>query len=106
MQATMAIFLGFPGGDEADVELPDDGIEPDGSQRGHVEATPHLATTAEDGTLVTHLAGIAVEGCHADQGADLAAREVCPGSGTSAISVATVAGPMPRTFASRWARSA
>lgn len=76
MQATMAIFLGFPGGDEADVELPDDGIEPDGSQRSHVEATPHLATTAEDGTLVTHLAGIAVEWCHADQGSDLAARGV------------------------------
>ena len=68
-------LFGFSGSDEAVVELFDDGIETDGCQGGHIEAPSHLPTTTEDGALAAHLSGIAVEGRHADQGADFAAGE-------------------------------
>jgi len=42
-------LLGFAGGDEAVVELLDDGIESDGRERCHVESASHPPASAEDG---------------------------------------------------------
>ena len=66
-------LFGLAGGNEAIVELLDDDVEADGSQGGHVKATPYLSAPAEDGPFAAHLAGIAIEGRNADQGADFAA---------------------------------
>jgi len=69
-------LLGFACSDEAVVELLDDGIESDGRERCHVESAAHLPASSENGALATHLAGIVIEGCQADEGADFPARQL------------------------------
>ncbi len=66
----------FAGSDQAVVELLDDGISSDGRERCHVESATHLPASAEDGALTTRLAGIAIEGRHADERAHLPARQL------------------------------
>ena len=46
-------LFGFACGDEAVVELLDDGVESDGRERCHVESAAHLPASAEDGVVTS-----------------------------------------------------
>ena len=64
----------FACSNQAIVEDLDHWVVTRGDQRGHVEHMSHAAST-KDGTPTSHDAGIAIEWRHADERADLAARQ-------------------------------
>jgi hypothetical protein len=62
-------LLGFAGGEEAFIELPNDGVVSGGDQSSHVEGGPHRSPASPYLPLAAALAGVAVEGGDTDQGA-------------------------------------